>query len=308
VSVINTVNKCNKYNELISAYIDNELNEDDRAVLDAHLETCDECRKYLKLLQSVSSSAGNTLVQPPEKLAEGIMYKAKLESSHKHFRRFPFGRYTAIAAVFCLVMLGAYKIIPLFNKADTKNAAADYSMADTEAADKGSGSAEAQIYGAAADMDTGGAGDAMPSAGEAAEYKSGSDTDSGKAERNYIIPTEEEAKSEEGTATTMMMALAPSDSEASISQASPEYDEENTRGYKIYKNLKYDERFYSVCFIFGPVPDKLDDCEVLYTGEGQTHYKVPLETMLDLEIAEAFDEIYYDNLSADYGLVIVVNE
>jgi predicted anti-sigma-YlaC factor YlaD len=76
VSVINTVNKCNKYNELISAYIDNELNEDDRAVLDAHLETCDECRKYLKLLQSVSSSAGNTLVQPPEKLAEGIMYKA----------------------------------------------------------------------------------------------------------------------------------------------------------------------------------------------------------------------------------------
>jgi hypothetical protein len=157
-------------------------------------------------------------------------------------------------------------------------------------------------------MDTGAAGGAMSAADSAAEDKSSSDdTDIGKAERNYIIPTEEEAKAEEGKATTMMMALAPSDSEESISQASPEYDEENTRGYEIYKSLKYEDSFYSVCFIFGPVPDKLDGCEVLYTGEGQTHYKVPLETMLDLEMAEAFNEIYIDNLNADYGLVIVVN-
>jgi hypothetical protein len=130
-------------------------------------------------------------------------------------------------------------------------------------------------------------------------------------EKNVVLPGDGETKgNEDGPARTMTAAApdeAPRPADGSAGhQAAPEYAVENTRGYEIYKNLKYDESFYSVCIIYGEAPERIKDCEILYSGDGQTHYKVPLETMLDLELSKEFDEIYYDNLNADYGLVIAL--
>ncbi len=288
------MSECAKYDVLISMAVDGELDKDEKSELDAHLAVCSECRAYLKLLQSIRKDAGETLAQPPEKLAEGIMYKVRLEASRKHARFFIFGRYTAIAAVFCLVLFTAYKLIPLFSQTGMKSENAASSAVSAEAGLDAYGAAEADAGTKAFDA-------------QAAGKAGGS-----ALKQNTALSGADEAKTDEGGATRMMTAVAPDEApqptaESAGLQSAPEYDVGNTRGYEIYRNLKYDESFYSVCIIYGEAPDRIKDCEILYSGEGQTHYKVPLETMLDLELSKDFDEIYYDDLNADYGLVIALD-
>jgi anti-sigma factor RsiW len=83
------MSKCAKYDVLINMAVDGELGEDEKSELDAHLAVCSECRAYLKVLQSMRKAAGETCVQPPEELAEGIMYKVRLEAYRKHGRFLP---------------------------------------------------------------------------------------------------------------------------------------------------------------------------------------------------------------------------
>ncbi len=171
--------------------------------------------------------------------------------------------------------------------------------------------------GGEADSDT--AANEEPAGGGAADGSleedgaAGGGADKGGALRNYIVPSEEELKAEEGEASAVLMAALPTpapseDGDGAVITAGRGYAVGNTRGYKIYKGLKYEEDFYSVCIIYGAAPEELKDCEELYSGEGQTHYKAPLETMLDIELSKAYDEIYYGDLNADYGLVIVISE
>jgi anti-sigma factor RsiW len=62
------MSECSKYNLLISAYIDGELSEAEAEELKQHLDTCKDCRAYLKMLEAVSKQLGNTLIEPPMEL------------------------------------------------------------------------------------------------------------------------------------------------------------------------------------------------------------------------------------------------
>lgn len=297
------MNECAKFDLLINAYIDGELSDDDKNMLDAHLETCDNCRSYMNMLKSVSSAVHDTLVQPPPQMTEGIMYKIKHETSRKRFQFLSFGRYTAIAAVFCLVLLGAYKLIPLFSNTDI-NAGSTGSSYDMAAAGESGTDLGAEIYGSSKSL-----------AGAETYTRDMAPSDKGAApadgtDQNIVLSGDGETKTGDSTGAKMMTTTAPlpAPDESNITEADPEYAVENSRGYQIYKNLKYDESFYSICIVYGAVPDEIEDCETLYSAEGVYHYKVPLDTMLDLELAEKFDEIYYSNLKATYGLVIVIKE
>ena len=100
---------CSKYDIMISARLDGTLNKKDAKELDKHLETCADCRKYLQLLETIRDGMREDLPDPPEALREGIMYKIGLEKHRKlHFGAM--GRWTAIAAVLCVVIFGVVKL------------------------------------------------------------------------------------------------------------------------------------------------------------------------------------------------------
>jgi anti-sigma factor (TIGR02949 family) len=246
---------CAKYNTLINEYIDGELSEPEAKQLREHLDSCPDCRSYLSLLETVGKQLKNTLEEPPAELKESIMNRLRAEPQKKKQRLIIYGRYAAIAAVFCVVLLGAYKLLPAMG---SKSSSGSYDLAA-----KTADSARAENYGYAADA--------------------GAD-DGDYAAKRMEAP-------EEGVGNT-----AGSDG-TGIS-----------RGYEIYKNLTYEESFYIVAFIYGEVPEEIKDCEVLYTGEGQTHYKVPSAVLLELVESESFDEIHYSELTAKYGLVIIMTE
>ena len=104
---------CEKYLEnieKISRLIDGDLSSEEEALLRAHMAQCGDCRKIYEAFTGVSSAICNETVSPPDTLAAGIMYKVKLQEQEKHkgkLRRFGWGRYTAIAAVFAVVILAA---------------------------------------------------------------------------------------------------------------------------------------------------------------------------------------------------------
>lgn len=59
---------CAYYMELISAELDGELTEAERARLTAHLEQCPACRRYRQALASVSGALADSLEPPPATL------------------------------------------------------------------------------------------------------------------------------------------------------------------------------------------------------------------------------------------------
>lgn len=58
------MNLCDKTQELISGYIDHELNQQDRQRVRVHLESCDQCRAVYDDLLAIKQSMGN--LQYPE--------------------------------------------------------------------------------------------------------------------------------------------------------------------------------------------------------------------------------------------------
>lgn len=68
---------CAYYMELISAELDGELTEAERARLTAHLEQCPACRRYRQALASVSGALADSLEPPPATLARSVMARVK---------------------------------------------------------------------------------------------------------------------------------------------------------------------------------------------------------------------------------------
>lgn len=99
---------CDKYQELISAMLDGELEEAAAAELHAHMQHCDDCRSLYEAFADVSAAMQEDLMEePPEKLAQGVMYKIGLEEKEGSKRPFAFGRFTLIAACLAVVVFAA---------------------------------------------------------------------------------------------------------------------------------------------------------------------------------------------------------
>lgn len=248
---------CEKYNTMISAGLDGQLSIEEKAELGEHLKSCAECRSYSELMERMKSALGDFSAEPPAKLAEGIMYKAELASSRRRFGRIAWGRYTAIAAILCVAMLGAARLAPIL-----KGGAKEASYTHTAAG-------------------------AAPNRADISE--SADEPQENLNSFAYSLSPEKSALDDEDAFMT---------------------DGADLTRLDLYMDAKdrYDESFYEIAVIYGTAPQSLWDCPILYSDPGRTDYRVPLEAMLDLELEGSFAEIYFDDLMADYGLVIAVTE
>ncbi len=98
---------CEKYIELISSMVDGELTNEQETELRTHMENCDECKRVYNAFVGISGAISENMVEPPEMLAESVMHKIGQKNKGAFNGRFVFGRFTAIAACFVLIMFGA---------------------------------------------------------------------------------------------------------------------------------------------------------------------------------------------------------
>lgn len=98
---------CSKYLDMISASLDGELCETDNAALHAHMDGCPDCKRVYNAFREIGDSLREELVQPPEMLSKGVMYKIRKMESGGSNKRFAFGRFTAIAACLAVVLFAA---------------------------------------------------------------------------------------------------------------------------------------------------------------------------------------------------------
>lgn len=100
---------CNQFQQMISAMLDEELSADEERALRAHIEACEDCRCIYNAFAGLSAAMKDTLADPPELLAKGIMYKINLQEG-KTKRPFHWGRFTMLAACLALVIFGVSRL------------------------------------------------------------------------------------------------------------------------------------------------------------------------------------------------------
>ena len=105
---------CDEMLELISGHVDGENTEAQERQLQKHLESCAECRALLQAYEQIDTGLLELTEEPPERLAQGVMYRIGLEK--KGQKRFAFGRWTALgaAAVLALMLAGGALTLPNF--------------------------------------------------------------------------------------------------------------------------------------------------------------------------------------------------
>jgi len=68
-----TVKSCAEYYELISAYIDNELDEEDRLIVERHIESCPDCCGLLRAYSGISKMVEDMAAPAPESIRRRVM-------------------------------------------------------------------------------------------------------------------------------------------------------------------------------------------------------------------------------------------
>lgn len=122
---------CEQAIELLSPWLDGELDPQLREALEAHLESCPDCKALADTLRGLDTQLAGLREPAPQSLKRGVLYKIDLETGKAKKRRRWFGPGTAIGAVAAaLVLLVGLGVIPLRNrsteKADAMPAAEDY--------------------------------------------------------------------------------------------------------------------------------------------------------------------------------------
>jgi len=151
------MSECEKYLEMISAQIDNELSPEEERELKRHLESCPSCRRVKEAFGAVAGALDGELVQPPEELAASVMQKIResdksgedRKEKSRNSKRIYLKRYLALAACAALIIFTASSRIPNIYSLTRKSAepqAADTFMenADAPASTEGADEVEAQ--------------------------------------------------------------------------------------------------------------------------------------------------------------------
>ncbi len=121
------MSNCEKYFDMISAYADDELNEDEKAELEAHLAECEECRSILETYREISAEIIQDTEEVPESFAAGVMDKVasyeKNIKAGKQRKNFGIaGRWIGIAACIAIVLV-AFPRMPHLGCGASKDAA-----------------------------------------------------------------------------------------------------------------------------------------------------------------------------------------
>ena len=96
--------KCN--NKFLIAYLDNELDKEQKQIVEDHLQGCAECREEMALLQSINNTLGVYEYQTTEdNTFINELYKIKYQQKKKtsYFNLFP--RELAFSAMFIFLAL-----------------------------------------------------------------------------------------------------------------------------------------------------------------------------------------------------------
>ena len=127
------MSNCEKYLEMISAYADDELNETEKAELEAHLENCEECRSVLEMYREMSAEMLSSAEEVPEGFSDGVMEKVasyeKNISARNKRRNFGIaGRWIGVAACIAIVLV-AFPRMPGLGCGASKDAAMETTTA-----------------------------------------------------------------------------------------------------------------------------------------------------------------------------------
>jgi len=100
------VNRCKNFQEMISAYLDNELDHASLAALNTHLLSCENCRNTLVELNQIQDSTKLLCVEPPSNLHSSIMNRIEGQKIAKKRKggRLRFSYFTAAAAAVVLMV------------------------------------------------------------------------------------------------------------------------------------------------------------------------------------------------------------
>ena len=277
---------CEKYDIMLNARLDGTLNKKDAKELDRHLAACADCRNYLQLLELMREGLREDLPDPPDSLREGIMYKLGLEKNRK-LRFGAFGRWTAIAAVLCVVILGAVKL----------NGSGVMQRAAPEAA-------------------------AAPGSSTVEYANGGASAEAGPEEEQFDGLLESKQAVPEPTAayTARWEASAPAAGSGSAvkdrGNADPGaaaddsvYAAGSLPGYDRARAALDSGRYWGVCLFYEALPERTDTgaWESRPPEEGENaRWLLTAEQLQALETGAEWNEFYYGDLTADRGLVIVI--
>lgn len=292
---------CEKYIELISACIDGEISDADRSELEIHLEFCPECKKVAEAFAAISSSFPKEEAVP-ENFTSGTMAKIKAEAAKPTgIKKFisGYGKYTGLAAALVVILLGAQ----VFNGGRAKESAApgaaymnSTAMAPMAAADTAAGE---PMEVPEAEMVT----------NDAIDY---ADFDAAESEE-YAMKDGISAPTEVAGGSAGDDSEPVPEPEATESPAEPQFSVtvQVTDVNELYKLRGYKERFYSVSRLNEPAPEEFaqllanEEVTQIFKSLDEIHYRAPMALLNELN-PEVFTEIVFDDLTAQYGLVILM--
>ncbi len=290
---------CSKYDIMISARLDGMLSKKEARELEKHLAECAECRKYLQLLETVKDGLREDLPDPPETLREGIMYKIGLEKGRKrHFGAI--GRWTAIAAVLCIVTIGVVKLngsgvmgagaaAPEAAPVIEANSAVRYASDNVVEAPR-EGELESSKMAAPAPTLSAQAFDALSGGGSKAggaapDTEPGESADGGIPDAAYENGMREEP--ENGSV----------------------YAVGSLPGYDVARAALDSGDYRGVCLFYDCLPEGLPDrswqTKIPEDGE-EARWELSAEALTVLESGAEWNEFYYGDLDSGLGLVIVI--
>ncbi len=127
--------ECDKYQDLISCYIDGTISEEDRQRLFKHIESCEDCAQLLEIYSDISRTMADD-AEPPEELLSGVMSgvreineKRRKASRQRHRRA---AVWLAAAACAVIMIIPASRL--LLNRAGSADEASagseDFNTAD----------------------------------------------------------------------------------------------------------------------------------------------------------------------------------
>ena len=108
--------KCEEFAPLLSAFVDGELTEEERAEVLAHVSECEKCRRLLGELTALHAALGELEDEDvPAGFTEGVMAAVRAEKAAKKpqtKKRSAWRRWMPMAACAAIVALAAAVTIP----------------------------------------------------------------------------------------------------------------------------------------------------------------------------------------------------
>ena len=107
---------CEKALELMSAELDGMCTEQERAALQAHLETCADCRETYRQLRALDEALQDAELEPPQALHDNVMQQIRKEKKPARRVWLPAAAIAAAAALVLLAGQAGILSLPGFDR------------------------------------------------------------------------------------------------------------------------------------------------------------------------------------------------